>query len=255
MNAKRIAKRIASEWLPSMLDQDQTSLVSNISRSLDYDTGLAGAFCVALLEDVNMHGEAATLNAALSAEAVDERLTPEDEFRDHNPRAMGGLKPNEKMPSMSELVSRARDRKPTANAVRSASWEDSGTCAKCEATNVPTDNGVCGECADRDANVPKLDLPREVSVDDESGRPIPYRDANVPDPPHDEKPIPTRPDDATKIERLSSALKRMADLARRNNHHPNCAKSVEPDSILTKCNCGTDQINRQVDEALKVLTR
>ncbi len=67
-NAKKIAKRIASEWLPSMLDTDQMSLVSNISRSLDYDTVLAGAFSVALLEDVNMHSEAAALNSALSAD-------------------------------------------------------------------------------------------------------------------------------------------------------------------------------------------
>ncbi len=52
-----------------------------------------------------------------------------------------------------------------------ATWEDSGTCAKCGAKNVPTMDGVCGRCADRDANVPEQDPQRPVSVDD--GRPIP----------------------------------------------------------------------------------
>lgn len=65
-NAKRIAKRIASDWLPNNLDSDQRSLVGTVSRSLEWDTGAAGAFAVALLEDVNMHPEAAELNSILT---------------------------------------------------------------------------------------------------------------------------------------------------------------------------------------------
>lgn len=72
-NAKKIAKRIAAEWLPNMLDQDQRALVDVVSQNLDRDHALAGAFCVALLEDANMHSEAATLNSSLSAAVVDER--------------------------------------------------------------------------------------------------------------------------------------------------------------------------------------
>lgn len=66
MSARKIAKRlVANEWLPEMLDDDQRSLVSTVSQSIEWSGTLAGAFSVALLEDVNMHSEAARLNSAL----------------------------------------------------------------------------------------------------------------------------------------------------------------------------------------------
>lgn len=62
-----------SKWLPRSLSADAVDLVSSVSKRLDYDVNAAMAFCVALLEDVNAHPEAAKVNEILSAMMVESK--------------------------------------------------------------------------------------------------------------------------------------------------------------------------------------
>jgi len=75
--AKTIINRIAAhDWLPETLDEEERSLVSEIGERLNWNAELTGAFCVALLDDVNMHSEAARVNALLSDWSRDD--SPDD---------------------------------------------------------------------------------------------------------------------------------------------------------------------------------
>ena len=55
-------------WMPDMLRRNYpkaSSMVGQVSKAVDYDIFSAGAFAVALLEDVNAHDEAKKLNSIL----------------------------------------------------------------------------------------------------------------------------------------------------------------------------------------------
>ena len=55
----------AEDWLPNDA-QYPRELLSNVSKSIDWDVGQAFAFVVDLLEDVNAHDEAKQVNDLLS---------------------------------------------------------------------------------------------------------------------------------------------------------------------------------------------
>ena len=51
-------------WLANDLN-DRHELVANVSKEINYDVGMAMAFAVAILEDVNAHKMAAEVNKLL----------------------------------------------------------------------------------------------------------------------------------------------------------------------------------------------
>lgn len=61
-------RRLAASggWLPATLSRAEMSLVSRVAATLEWNIQSAGAFAVALLEDVNAHEEAAAVNAIFS---------------------------------------------------------------------------------------------------------------------------------------------------------------------------------------------
>lgn len=57
-----------STWLPNTLGEKENDLVQSVATALGWEVDKAGAFCVALLEEVNAHEEANTLNRVLNGD-------------------------------------------------------------------------------------------------------------------------------------------------------------------------------------------
>ncbi len=53
------------KWLPAELSEQDREHAKHVAMFLDYDIEAAGAFCVALLEEVNLHKEAEAVNELL----------------------------------------------------------------------------------------------------------------------------------------------------------------------------------------------
>ena len=69
----------AEGWLPNEASYPR-ELLSNVSKSIDWDVGQAFAFVVDLLEDVNAHDEAKQVNDLLSQGA---QRGPSDRMEDY----------------------------------------------------------------------------------------------------------------------------------------------------------------------------
>lgn len=54
-----------TRWLPVSLFHQERELVKEVAQKIDFDLDYAQAFCVALLEEVNLHQEAAAVNELL----------------------------------------------------------------------------------------------------------------------------------------------------------------------------------------------
>lgn len=66
------AKQVTeAKWLPRTLSGEAVDLVAMVSNKIEYDINAAMAFCVALLENVNAHPEAAKVNEILSGMMIE----------------------------------------------------------------------------------------------------------------------------------------------------------------------------------------